>query len=116
MIHLFLLKSKRRKEKNESANILSNDPRLISKWVYNWKMLFNPGLSKPAQDGLFSMKNQVLVHPIISLNSVQVERVSYQKHLGVILDEKMNFNQHIDNAISIRNNAIFYIGNAIFYL
>ena len=35
------------KDKNESANTLNNDLMLISKWVYNWKMLFNPDLSKP---------------------------------------------------------------------
>ena len=38
------------KDKNESANILSNDLAQISKWAYNWKMLFNPDPSKPAQE------------------------------------------------------------------
>ena len=37
------------KDKNESANTLNNDLLLISKWAYNWKMLFNPDPSKPAQ-------------------------------------------------------------------
>ena len=36
------------KDKNESANTLKNDLLLISKWTYNWKMLFNPDPSKPA--------------------------------------------------------------------
>ena len=36
------------KDKNESANTLNNDLLLISKWAYNWKMLFNPDPSKPA--------------------------------------------------------------------
>ena len=30
------------KDKNESDNTLNNDLLLISKWAYNWKMLFNP--------------------------------------------------------------------------
>ena len=51
---------------------------LLSKWAYNWKMLFNPDPSKPAQEVLFSRKKQVLVHPTIRLDIVQVERVSYQ--------------------------------------
>ena len=97
------------KDKNESTNTLNNDLSLISKWAYNWKMLFNPDPSKPAQEVLFSRKNQILVHPTISLNSVQVERVPYQKHLGVILDEKLNFKQHIDNAISKVNKGISVI-------
>ena len=47
------------KDKNESANTLNNDLMLISKWAYNWKMLFNPDLSKPAQEVLFSRKKQI---------------------------------------------------------
>ena len=44
---------------------------------------------------LFSRKKKTQVHPTVSLNDVQVERVSYQKHLGILLDEKLNFKQHI---------------------
>ena len=47
------------KDKNESANTLNNDLMLISKWAYNWKMPFNPDLSKPAQEVLFSRKKQI---------------------------------------------------------
>ena len=45
----------------------------------------------------------------MSLNKVQVERVSYQKHLGILLDEKLNFKQHIDSAISKANKGISVI-------
>ena len=81
------------KDKNENANTLNNDLMLISKWAYNWKILFNPDHSKPAQEVLFSRKKEVQIHPIISLNNIQVERAPYQKHLGLILDEKLNFKQ-----------------------
>ena len=33
-------------------------------------------------------------HFMISLNNIQIERVSYQKHFGIILDEKLNFRQY----------------------
>ena len=82
---------------------------LISKWAYNWKMLFNQDPSKPAQEVLFSRKKQVQIHPTISLNNIQVERAPYQKHLGLILDEKLNFTQHIVNAISKVNKGISII-------
>ena len=36
------------KDINESASILNNDLLLISKWTFNWKMLFNPDPTKPA--------------------------------------------------------------------
>ena len=81
------------KDKNESANIFNNDLQSISTWAYNWKMLFKPDSSKPAQEVLFSRKKKIQVHSTIGLNNVQVERVSYQKHLGILLDEKLNFKQ-----------------------
>ena len=55
------------------------------------------------------MKKQFQSPPTISLNNIQVKRASYQKHLGIILDEKLNFKQHVDNAISKINNVISVI-------
>ena len=97
------------KDKNESANILNDDLQLISSWAYKWKMLFNPDSKKPAQEVLFSRKNQIQNHPAISLNNIQVERTNFQKHLGLILDEKLNFKQHVDSAISKVSKGISVI-------
>ena len=47
------------KDKSESANVVNNDLLIISRWVYNWKMLFNPDPSKPAQELTFSKKKQI---------------------------------------------------------
>ena len=69
------------RDKNESANILNIDLLSISKWAYNWKMLFNPDPSKPAQEVLFSRKKKVKIYPAISRNNIQVERASHQKQL-----------------------------------
>ena len=97
------------KDKTESANILSNDLSEISKWAYDWKMLFNPDPCKPAQEVVFSRKKKTQSHPAISLNNIQVERTSYQKHLGLLLDEKLNFKQHVDSAILKMNKGISVI-------
>ena len=87
------------KDKNKSANMLSNDLRRISKWVYNWKMLSNPDPRKPAQEVVFSRKKKLQSHPIICPNQIEVERASYLKHLGILLDEKLNLKQNIDSVI-----------------
>ena len=80
------------KDKNNvSANVLNNDLLLISQWAFNWKMIFNPDPSKPAQEVFFSRKTKVQNHPTISLNNIQVERACYQKSLSLILDEKLSF-------------------------
>ena len=84
------------KDKNKSANTLNNNLFLISKWAYYWKMLFNTDPSKPAQEMLFSRKKKTQIHPTICFNNIQVERASHYKHLGILLDEKLNFKQDID--------------------
>ena len=97
------------KDENESANALNYDLCQISKWAFNWKMLFNPDPSKPAQEVLFSRKKKTQSHSEISVNNIPVVRSSNQKHLGLILGEKLNFKQHIDNAISKINKDIAVI-------
>ena len=44
-----------------------------------------------------------------NLNNIHMERATYQKHLGIILDEKLNFKQHVDNAILKTNKGIAVI-------
>ena len=72
-------------------------------------MLFNPDPTKPAQEVLFSRKKKTLNHPTLSLNNIHVERPSSQKHLGLILDEKLNFKQHIESAIVKINKGVTVI-------
>ena len=82
--------------------MLNNDLLLISKWACNWKMLFNPDPTKPGQEVIFSKKKITQIHPVIRLNNIQ-------KHLGILLDEKLNFKQHVDNAILKINKGTFFI-------
>ena len=72
-------------------------------------MLFNPDPKKPAQEVLFSRKTRIENHPTRSLNNIPVERTTFQKHLGLIFDEKLNFKQHVDSAISKVNKGISVI-------
>ena len=97
------------KDINESASILNNDLLLISKWAFNWKMLFNPDPTKPAQEVIFSKTKKIQALPIIIFNNILVEKMPYQKHLGILLDEKLNFKQHVDSAILKMNKGISVI-------
>ena len=67
-------------------------------------MVFNPELSKQAQEVIFSRKTNKLSHPTITFNTVPVAGTSCQKLLG--LHEKLNFNQHINIKISKANKVI----------
>ena len=58
-------------------------------------MSFNLDLNKQAQEVIFSKKTAKSSHPLICFNNASVSCVSFQKHLGVYLDEKLNFNYYI---------------------
>ena len=88
------------------ADQLDKDLKKISDWAYKWKMIFNPDLSKQAQEVIFSRKTNKISHPTTTFNTVPVARTSCQKHLGLYLDEKLNFSQHINIKISKANKGI----------
>ena len=63
-------------------------------------MSFNPSPSKQAQEAIFSRKSQNLNHDSIYFNHNLVQQVPSQKHLGMHLDTKLNFQEHVNNTVS----------------
>ena len=45
-----------------SARQLSNDLQKITVWAHKWKMIFNPDISKQAQEVVFSRKTDKVNH------------------------------------------------------
>ena len=82
-----------------STEELNNDLRNTSKWVYQWKMIFNPDLTKQAQGVIFSRKLNKPVPPNLTFNNSHVSPIESQKHLGLILDNKLNFNEHLKGVL-----------------
>ena len=78
-----------------TANSLNNDLSKIQQWAFQWKMRFNPDVSKQAQEVTFSRKRIPMNHPPLIFNGSIVQKSSVQKHLGVFLDEKLSFNYHL---------------------
>ena len=68
-------------------------------------MIFNPDLSNQAQEVIFFRKTYKINHPITTFNTIPVARTPYQKHHGLYLDEKLNFNHHINVKISKANKG-----------
>ena len=48
-----------------SATTFSQDLKSIINWAFQWKMIFNPDLSKQVQEGIFSRKIKKLLHPTL---------------------------------------------------
>ena len=53
-----------------SAATLSQDLNGINNWTFQWKMIFNPDLSKQAQEVIFSRKIKKLFHPTLLFNNI----------------------------------------------
>ena len=71
----------------------------VTQWAYQWKMGFNPDITKQATEVIFSCENKKPVHPDLSFNGVPVAREPFTKHLGVILDSRLNFSKHIKEQV-----------------
>ena len=91
---------------NLSQFHLNSGLKKISEWAYQWKMAFNPDISKQAQEVTFSRKAVKASHPAVSFNDIPVARCLTHKHLGMYLDEKLNFGYHITKKIAKANKGI----------
>ena len=78
-----------------SAATLSQELKRITNWAFQWKMIFNTDLSKQAQEVMFSRKIKKLLHPTLLFNNIPLSNSLFQKHLGLTLDIKLNFSEHI---------------------
>ena len=69
-------------------------------------MSFNPDPSKQAQEVIFSRKLQKLVYTPLHFNNTVVTQLTTQKHLCMLLDVKLDFQEHLKNTYSKVNKTI----------
>ena len=79
---------------------LNKDLELINSWTFQWKMQFNPDRNKQAQELYFSKKagNQKLLD--LTFNKSNVALSPSVKHSGMLLDSRLNFNEHAKSKTS----------------
>ena len=94
---------------NVSTKEINDDLKRISEWAYQWKMMFSPELTKRALEVIFSRKTLKSFHTQVFFNEVPVERSVSQKHLGLHLDQKLDFTKYINKKISKAQKAISVI-------
>ena len=68
-------------------------------------MTFNPDRSKQAQEIIFSRKLKKVTHPPLLFNN-NVSQVNFQIHLGVILDVKLTFEEHLKNVFNKNQTVV----------
>ena len=83
-----------------SAKNLDDGLKKINKWAFQWKMRFNPDLNKQAQEVIFSRKLNKTNHPSLNFNNTVVIQSTTHKRLGMILDTKLDFQEHLKDKLS----------------
>ena len=79
-----------------TAQQLNWDLERVRLWAWQWKMEFN---ATKTEEVIFSAKRIKPHHPNLFLGDTEVERKSEHKHVGLILDPKLNFQSHVREAI-----------------
>ena len=90
---------------NTSVINLDNDLNKIKNWAIQWKMNVNPDPSEQAQEVIFLKKVQKKNHNQVYFNRYSVKQVPLQKHFEMYLDAKLNFQEHLNNALSKVNKT-----------
>ena len=93
------------KDSISASVVLNEDLYLILKWAYSWKMSLNTNPLKQATETVFSKKQSDIQLPTLMFNNIMLTPNSH-KHLGIILDNKLNFNNHLSEPISKANKGI----------
>ena len=91
---------------NTSAKELNDDLKKVNDWAFQWKVSFNPDRSKQAEEVIFSWISKRSTHPPLVFNNNNVSQTYSQKHLGVILDFKLTFEEHLNNVLAKVNKAV----------
>ena len=85
---------------NQSGINLNDNLEKISSWAFQWKMSLNPDINKQAQEVIFSRKLQKSNYPSQTFHGTNVTQSEIQKHLGMFLDSKLDFKEHMQNVLN----------------
>ena len=69
-------------------------------------MSFNPEPSKQAQEVIFTRKLQKKDYPLLYFNDSSVKDTCTQKHLGMLLDFRLDFQEHWKSLLKKVNKTV----------
>ena len=88
-----------------TLNLIKTSKQLVNE-LYSGKLLFNPDPIKQAIEVCFSHKRDKVVYLPLKLNNNDIQSAYSQKLLGLVLDSKLDFNEHVNNKINKCNKSI----------
>ena len=80
-----------------TADLMDLDLDKIHQWANAWLVKFNP---HKTEELIISRKNVQINHPTVSMNTVEVKRVEFHKHLGLVLNNNCTWHEHISEITS----------------
>ena len=80
-----------------AANPMDTDLDKIHHWANKWLVKFNP---HKTEELIISRKTVTVHHPSVSMNNVEVKRVEFHKHLGLIFNHDCTWHEHITEITS----------------
>ena len=95
----------------DSANLLNGDLSKINEWALQWKMSFNPDPIKQAQKTIFSRKTSQKNHPGLMFNDSIVNVTYIHKHLRMIFDSKLSFDEHLKSVLKKISETVSLLQN-----
>jgi hypothetical protein len=93
----------RNDEVSIANELIMEDFRRMAEWSRVWKLKFKA--TKSVEVIFKSQRQTNRNHPILNLNN-DIPRNENHKHLGVVLDSKLNFQAHIDKIVLKCNNML----------
>ena len=89
-----------------SSSDLNYDLNRVREWAFQWKMSFNPELSKQALEVIFTRKLQKKDYPPLYFNDSSVKETCKQKHLGMLLDFRLDFQEYWKSLVKKVNTTV----------
>ena len=80
--------------RDTSDQDISDELQKVSNWLYSYKLSLN--VNKTKYKVFHSAQRQVM-YPILTLNIIEIERVTQFNFLGVIISSNMKWNGHVSH-------------------
>ena len=94
---------------------LNKDLELINNWTFQWKMQFNIDRNKQAQELHVSKKAGTQKSLELTFNKSNVASSPSVKDLGMLLDSRLNFNEHVQSKMNKCYKIIGLIKKLLIY-
>ena len=88
---------------NHTAFLLNQDLNQRQRWSEKWLVRFNPNKT---ETNVISSKRNAPYHPPLQMNDQDLHVVNSHKHLGVIISDNGQWNDHIDYIVKKTYNRL----------